>query len=259
MEDKINFVRKNSGNIKNVVLENKEKNDLGWEMGLNEFIEHKMKDIINPIENYETIKYIHGLYDLTIGGHPLKQRDIFYHFHFIDPDGGYTQDYNVIGLTYMENSMLLRETKKSFFKLEFYKTKNNESPTKYNRILVSSKMISIPLGEKTFFDPINDTIHSPVFRGGSVKNTEIMNFYWFEDESNIISDEYTGDTFWMYGKFYNSDNGDILGFSTIENETPTEDDLYYQLKLYTNGTYEITNNGERIGTKDNPIKFFEKV
>lgn len=236
---------------------NKSQNDLGWEMGLNDVVNETLFDIINPIVNYETRRLTHKQYVNFISGFTINQTDIFYDFYFVDYDGTYTQDYTPIGLTLQENSQMLKEINRSFFKLEFYKTKNNEEPNRNNRLLVYTKNFPIPLGEKFFYEGINDHIYKPTFTGNTVRNKENMYLYWFEDEKNVISEEYWGDTLWVTAKFLNSDNGEIYDFTTIETNQPTESDLYYKIKMMGN-QYQVSKNDEVFGLNNKPIKFYQK-
>lgn len=236
---------------------NTTQSDLGWEMGLNDLVNEKLYEIINPIENYETVRLSHKSYMNNIGGHTIEQNDIFYNFYFIDYDGTYTQDYTPIGLSLAENSQMLKEINRSFFKIEFYKTKYNEQPNRNNRLLVYTKNFPIPLGEKYFYDILNDHIFRPIFTGNSVRNKENMYLYWFEDETNVLTEEYWGNVLWMTVKFLNSDNGEVYDFVTDNLNVINESDLYYKVTI-ENKKYQITKNNEIFGMNNKPIKFYQK-
>ena len=53
--------------------------DLGWEESIQEFEDETLKEIINPVENFETVRYIHSGYT---GVEDLTQHDIWYEFYF---------------------------------------------------------------------------------------------------------------------------------------------------------------------------------
>ena len=59
--------------------------NLGWEESLKEFETEVLSDIINPIENYETVRYIHKPY--TSSG--VTQTDIWFFFYFLNTGGTY--------------------------------------------------------------------------------------------------------------------------------------------------------------------------
>ena len=44
--------------------------NLGWEESLAEFETEVLSDIINPVENYETVRYIHKPYTSRVAGQP---------------------------------------------------------------------------------------------------------------------------------------------------------------------------------------------
>jgi hypothetical protein len=86
--------------------------DLGWESNLMLFEEEVLKDIINPVDNFETVRYIHSPY--TSSG--VTQTDIWFYFYFIGSGGTYIQDYQVVGISNQENEQLLPQSTKSFFR-----------------------------------------------------------------------------------------------------------------------------------------------
>jgi hypothetical protein len=93
------------------------KTDLGAQENLLDFEDEVLKDIINPAQNYETVRYIHEPY---IGKAGL-QTDIWFEFYFIS-GSSYVQDYTPIGISTRENELMLKQSTESFFRLEFFKT-----------------------------------------------------------------------------------------------------------------------------------------
>jgi hypothetical protein len=110
----------------NIVLNSEQvfRTDLGWQDNLAQFENEVLRDIINPADNYETVRYIHKPYDRTISGITLSQTDIWYQFFFLSGDTTptYVQEYEAVGITTTENEFMLRQSTESFFRLEFYKT-----------------------------------------------------------------------------------------------------------------------------------------
>jgi hypothetical protein len=249
--------------------------NLGWEENLKEFETEVLNDIINPIENYETVRYIHKPY-LSDG---VEQTDIWFYFYFLS-DGTYTQDYTPQGISSQENESMLKQATESFFRLEFFKTPGTvsgnvltcEPPTRQNRKLIFAKNLSLPLGEKMFYNPLNGYIHLPVFRGSNYSNKENMYFFWFQDESVLtetnLSGTTTGNTFFMTAKFYNAKEGTILDFTNdcySTGHTITEqNDMYYQVDIdkrdysYQVYKYDGISRGTKSGITNIPIKFYEK-
>lgn len=239
----------------------------GWEESMVIFEDEVLDTIINPAENYEVARFIHKSYTST---NNVEQTDIWYYFYFTNSDETYyTQDYNVVGIDTKENAKLLKQATKSFFKLEFYKTPNNEPPTRKNRKLVFSRNLSLPLGEKYFYNGnnINEYIHFPVFTGSNYRNKENMYFFWFQDESVLSGTSISGETFFMTAKFFNADNGSVIDFTNKETyhdgQINEENDLYYLVEIERTGyTYQIYryngSKGSRIGKTGSPIKFYDK-
>jgi len=249
--------------------------NLGWEESLKEFETEVLNDIINPIENYETVRYIHKPY--TSSG--VTQTDIWFYFYF-QSGGTYVQDYTPQGISSQENENMLKQATESFFRLEFFKTPGTvsgttltcEPPTRQNRKLIFAKNLSLPLGEKMFYNPLNGYIHLPVFRGSNYSNKENMYFFWFQDESVLtetnLSGTTTGNTFFMTAKFYNAKEGTILDFANDSygtGHTITEqNDMYYQVDINkTDYSYQVYfYNGvvkcEEVGLTNKPIMFFER-
>jgi hypothetical protein len=173
---------------------------------------------------------------------------------------------------------MLKQATESFFRLEFFKTpgtvSNNvlscEPPTRQNRKLIFAKNLSLPLGEKMFYNPLNGYIHLPVFRGSNYSNKENMYFFWFQDESVLtetnLSGSTTGNTFFMTAKFYNAKDGTILDFTNdcfSTGHTITEqNDMYYQVNIdkrdYSYQVFSFSGTtGSQKGKTNTPIKFYE--
>jgi hypothetical protein len=194
-------ILKNNSNLKLLIdTEQNFRTDLGWEENFADFETEVLKDIINPAKNYETVRYIHRPYTGETG---LNQCDIWFKFYFLS-GATYIQDYSAdnVGITIRENEYMLRQSTESFFRLEFYKTPGTvtngvltcEPPTRQNRRLVNSKNLTLPLGEKFFYEPENSGfyIHLPIFTGSNYRNKENMYLFWFDDETNLEDTNLTG-------------------------------------------------------------------
>jgi len=256
------ILRKNINNNIPINIDNNFNIDLLWEENMTNYEQEMLKVIINPSLNFETSKYAHETYLSSNGS---TQDDIWFYFYFYS-DSGTTHNgglnYEYVGLSLQENSKLTVNTNESFFRLDFYKipTLEDLSLDYFNKKLVFTKNLRIPLGEKIYFKPINDYVYVPVFHGSSIINEENMNFYWFDDD-NVLSDQtLTGNTFYMTAKYFNSIDGSIYNFTKNDldiNDIPKESgDTYYKVTINkTNKTYNITGSG-RFGISTNPVKFY---
>lgn len=268
------ILKDNKENNLIIGLSNDFQTDLGWQDNLESYVEEKLYEVVNPISNYETKRIIHKPYTTpqTIDlehcvpnprteTRNIKQCDIWYEFYFHNTFGNYVQEYSPIGLTLIENSKHLKEVDNSFFKIEFFKTPNNELPNRNNRLLVFSKMLSIPLGEKYFYTTMNSMIFRPTFTGNNIRNKENMYLYWFDDEEHILEESFHGNNFWMTVKFFNSDNGSIYDFTNkikSNNNINEADDLYYKMVIEDDNYQIFDMSNTRVGKDINPIKFYQK-
>lgn len=246
--------------------------NLGWQESMQQFEDEVLEDIINPIENYETVRYIHK-------PSVNAESDIWFYFYFSD-NGDYSKglDYSLVGISPKENAKMLRQSTESFFRLEFYKTPATnvngtriyEAPTRQNRKLVFTKNLTLPLGEKYFYTPLQENIHVPVFHGSNYTNKENMYLFWFQDESVLtetnLSGTTTGNTFFMTAKFFNATDGKITDFYndvySTSHEVKEYEDMYFQVDIdKTNYSYKIYkfngSKGTQVGTSSSPIKFYE--
>jgi hypothetical protein len=242
----------------NITQDTDFRTDLGWEENFQEFEDVTLRTIINPVDNYETIRYIHKPYTSTITNG--VQPDIWYYFYFLDGNNGYTKglDYSLVGLTNQDNALMLTYTEKSFFRLEFYTTPHRE-----DQKLVYAKSLSLPIGQRVYHATLNEYIHIPVFTGNNYKGAENMYLFWFVDGS-----VYTGTTLYMKARFFDGKDGSIVPFAN-KAKSPSDvfdvvNDFYYQLVFdktdysYQIFVYDGTNNtGNRIGQTGNPINFYQ--
>lgn len=236
--------------------------DAGWEENVKDLENELLVKIINPIENYETVRFIHEPY---LNGDNLLQTDIWFKFFFYDGEK-YVCDYHPTGISLNENSGSARQLTESFFRLEFFKTPNNELPSRTNRRLVFAKNLSLPIGEKTLYKQNGKiyNIFKPVFTGNNYRNKENIYLFWFQDDSVLEDTTLIGNTFFMTAKFYNAKDGTITDFvkTNINREVDETNDMYYKVVVEKeNHTYIILNNDERIGINTDtfkPIIFYER-
>ena len=248
--------------------------NLGWQENMEQFEDEVLNDIINPIDNYETVRYIHK-------PDGIDESDIWFYFYFSN-NGSYNKglDYSLVGIEPKENAKMLRQSTESFFRLEFYKTPNlldvngnvtgYTAPTRQNRKLIFTKNLTLPLGEKYFYTPLQENIHVPVFHGSNYTNKENMYLFWFQDESVLaetnLSGTTTGNTFFMTAKFFNAKDGLITDFYNdvyaTSHEIKENEDMYFQVDIdkrdYSYKIYKFNGTkGDQVGTTATPIKFYE--
>ena len=74
-------------NSQNIILntETDFQTDLGWEDNMSQFEEEILNEIINPAENYDTVRYIHKSYSLNLTGSTsgATQTDLWFSFYFL--------------------------------------------------------------------------------------------------------------------------------------------------------------------------------
>jgi hypothetical protein len=229
------------------------KTDLGWQENAQELEDQTLEKIINPVDNYETVRYIHQPYDSLVSGSTvtLLQSDIWFKFHFLTTGNTYVTDYEPTGLSFKENNELKEFFKRSFFRLEFYKTPNGEPPTRANRRLVFTKNLPLTSGEKYNYyketrngsnqiTAVTDmNIFKPVFIGTNYKNSENLYIFWFQDDSPFEETNLIGNVFYMTAKFFNAENGEVTDFVT---NSDVDEDI----------------DGGRYGVRSRPIEFYEK-
>ena len=256
-----------SNNDQKLIL-NQESNfmvDLGWSESFQSFEDEVLSSIINPIENYETVRFIHKPYisNITL----IQQTDIWFYFYFSDGDT-HSNGLNYGRGNLYQTESLTADVKNSFFRLEFYKTKNDELPNRSNRKFVFAKNLSVPLGQKTYLTDTNDFVYLPVFTGSNYKNKENMYLFWFYDDTVLEETEYMSDIFYVTARFYNANDGSRLNFanqSKNSEDINEETDLYYKMIIERSPTsgdpsfnYSMfdLNTNQRVGTQLNPINFY---
>ncbi len=229
-------------NIDQNIILNKEdsfKTDLAWQENAQEMEKELLENIINPVQNFETVRYLHKPYVSEKTG--ILQTDIWYKFFFIS-GGTYVLDYEPTGLSTKENVTLFKQFTESFFRLEFFKTPNGDTPNRTNRRLVFAKNLALPIGERYFYNSINTFVNKPIFTGSNYRNKENMYLFWFQEDSALNEETLTGSTFYMTAKFFNAETGTITDFTN---------------KPFKNG-FSTPSFTTRIGTTTNPILFYEK-
>jgi len=240
--------------------------DLGWAENFQEFEQETLKEIINPTENFETVRYIHAPYT---GGEGLTQHDLWLEFYFADSSGDHSGglNYERTGLSSEENALLLKSEETSFFRLEFYKIPSGHTaPTSSNRKLVFTKNYPIPMGETVYYSPTEENIFVPIFIGSNYRNTENMYLYWFQDTTAFEGSTYNNDTFFISAKYFNVIDGTSTTFlnkdKNANDPIDEENDIYHRMIIdrtdYSYTIYSGSTTLNRIGTSTGttPIRWY---
>lgn len=230
--------------------------------------------LINPIKDFETQRFSHS----TIG--IATETDINYNFHFFDYSKEINQtnysDY-VLWLnsyefttnpTYTGESFTKKEIyynansfKRSFFKLDFYDTKDSTSQKVYFTVIIPTHQgdtIEQDIGTELIPNIVN--IKIPKFKLDYVGDKEGFFIYFTKNfDTNAI------DTFYVSCKFFNAKIGQFQRFTNIPQSQMAskfnfrkEDVFYYKVKLdYENYKYSYFNeNDNKIGNASNPINWY---
>lgn len=240
-----------------------------WEEGV-------IKDILNPINDFEVTKFAHKDYNFN----STLKTEINYEFNFFDylttpisaSITNWATDYENASFTDSEIYYFANSFKNSFFKLDFYDTNQTENQTILLSIIIPTQQGLKEPG--TIGPPLNQTsveVKKPKFVLDYVgADKEGFYVYWLKDKNYLDRTE-----FYVSAKFFNAKKGqfvrmvnkpqsNIVGLSKF-NVDKTEI-FYYKYELNYN-TYEYQvytfnntiGNIQRVGSPTDPIKWYEYV
>jgi len=238
--------------------------------------EEVIKDVLNPIIDFETTKFANKEYNVN---NTLKT-EINYEFNFFNyltpplsaTTSDWGSDYENTSFTDSEIYYFANSFKNSFFKLDFYDTNQTE-----NQTILLSIIIPTQQGVKepgTIGPPLNQTsveVKKPKFvldYTGSDK--EGFYVYWLKDRNYLDINQ-----FYVSAKFFNAKKGQfirmvnkpqssIVGLGKF-NVDKTE--LFYYKYVLNYDTYEYEvytfnntiGNIMRVGSATDPIMWYEYV
>jgi len=241
----------------------------GWEEGV-------IKDILNPINDFEVTKFAHKDYNLN---NTLKT-EINYEFNFFDyltpplnaSITNWVTDYENASFTDSEIYYFANSFKNSFFKLDFYDTNQTENQTILLSIIIPTQQGLKEPG--TIGPPLNQTsveVKKPKFvLDYTGADKEGFYVYWLKDKNYLDRTE-----FYVSAKFFNAKKGqfvrmvntpqsNIVGLGKF-NVNKTEM-FYYKYELnYDTYDYQVytfsdaIGNIMRVGSPTDPIKWYEYV
>ena len=254
---------------------------IGQDDAIEKYQEEVVEEIVGFPGDFEILRFAHAPYSSG------TKTDIKYDFHFfgdingnvpVNPSSEVTTatisnwitSYIPEGFLTTEIYYYVKPFTKSFFKLDFYDTKNTISQTNYFTVIIPVQQGFTVSGTVSSLLP-DVQIKIPSFKLDYVGDKEGFFLYWLRDK-----DFYNGlNTFYMTAKFFDARLGIFVKMmntpqkSTLVGSPFTfnpEDFFYYKVILdYNTKTYQIFDNnsnssnfGSRVGDSG-PIKWYEYI
>ena len=243
---------------------------LDREDSIQEYQEVITKEVIGIPKDFEISRFAHEDYD--------SKTSINYEFYFYSGTplyGAFTAATSGFWLTsYIQQSFTIsdlyyqrRSFTNSFFKLDFYDTKNGVNQINYFTVIIpTSQGETTEVSLSEYLPP--QKIKKPIFKLDYFGDKEGFFLYWLRDK-----EFYNIDTFYMTAKFFDAKLGQFIRLmnrgqfdSSLKNfgnwwRFKDEDYFYNKVVLnYDNKTYQVFDiNDQRIGTENNPIKMYEYI
>jgi hypothetical protein len=254
--------------------------NLGREDLIEQFEEEVISEILNPINDFETLRFSHSEWSFTQANTTTNGTSANYEFYFYDNNTNVTAstinnwntDYENATFTDSEIYYFANSFKGSFFKLDFYDSPQNETQT-----LILSLIIPTQQGLKesgTVGPPLNQTtvqVKKPKFVLDSTgSDKEGFFIYWLKNKNYLTANE-----FYVSAKFFNAKIGEFVRLinkpqSDFSGQNMFNLDkiqyFYYKYVLdYDTNEYMVYSynanlqNSQRVGTGNTPIKWYEYV
>ena len=255
--------------------------EIKWDLiGQDDAIEKYQEDVVEEIVgfpgDFEILRFAHDSYDNG------AKTDIKYDFHFFGDVNGnvpvnpsnlvqqFTTNSTFWYKSYVPEGFLTTEIyyyvkpfTKSFFKLDFYDTKDTISQTNYFTVIIPVQQGFTVSGTVSSLLP-DVQIKIPSFKLDYVGDKEGFFLYWLRDK-----DFYNGlNTFYMTAKFFDARLGIFVKMMNTPQKSPLvgspftfnpEDFFYYKVILdYNTKTYQIFDKTNRVGTTSS-IKWYEYI
>ena len=226
--------------------------------------EEVLVDIIGVPKDFEILRFSHDSY------RPYEKTAIHYNFYFYSgvstnvsasTPTDWVNSYLAEGFQADEVYYYTKPFTKSFFKLDFYDTKDAQSQTNYFTIIIPVQQGDT---ENVSISPLtpNVDIRKPSYTLDFVGDKEGFFIYWLKNELFLNID-----TFYMTSKFFDGRLGVFVKMmnepqSSLPDKFNFDSSRYFYNKVvldYTTKTYEVFNYlNNRIGTAT-PIKWYEYV
>jgi hypothetical protein len=246
---------------------------IGQDDAVEEYQQNVVEEVIGFPGDFEVLRFAHAPYSND------TKTDIKYDFHFFADNNGnvpvnpsllVTQSTTTIsnwitsyipeGFTEIDIYYYVKPFTKSFFKLDFYDTKDTITQTNYFTVILPVQQGFTVTGITSSYKPIVD-IKIPSFKLDYVGDKEGFFLYWLRNTKFLDISK-----FYMTAKFFDARLGIFVKMmNTPQSLIPSkftfnpEDYFYYEVRLnYTEKTYEVWDNNNRVGTTSS-IKWYEYI
>jgi hypothetical protein len=164
------------------------------------------------------------------------------------------------GFTVIDIYYYVKPFTKSFFKLDFYDSKDTITQTNYFTVIIPVQQGYTVTGITSSYKP-SVNIKIPSFKLDYVGDKEGFFLYWLRNTKFLDISK-----FYMTAKFFDARLGIFVKMTnTPQSEIPSkfrfnpEDYFYYEVRLsYDEKTYEVWDNNNRVGTTSS-IKWYEYI
>ena len=247
--------------------------NLGREDGIKEFEEDVIEEIITPISDFETTSFAHASWGNS-------ETNINYEFYFYNGgspetvtattnDNNWVIDYEAADFLDKEIYYFANSFKGSFFKLDFYDTKNTENQKIFFSVILPTQQGQL---ENGFIGPAVNQIPVQVKRPKYIldyvgADKEGFFIYWLKNQSYVDQTEY-----YVSAKFFNAKIGQFVRMMTVSQGSLIDkfnfdkSRLFYYKCVLDYDTYEykifrqnVLGGLTRVGTTTSPIKWYEYV
>lgn len=244
---------------------------LGQDDAIEEYQQNVVEEIVGFPGDFEVLRFAHSPYNND------TKTDIKYDFHFFSVNGNvpsnpslevltstssfWVTSYIPEGFTTIEIYYYVKPFTKSFFKLDFYDTKDAISQTNYFTVILPVQQGFTVTGiTSSYKPPVN--IKIPSFKLDYVGDKEGFFLYWLRNTKFLDISK-----FYMTAKFFDARLGIFVKMTNTPQSNISspfrfnpEDYFYYEVRLnYVEKTYEVYNNvSTRVGTTSS-IKWYEYI
>jgi hypothetical protein len=251
--------------------------EIKWDFyGRDDSIDKIQEDIIEKVigkpKDFELARFQNKKYPNN------NETSVNYNFYFYSADLNFMNtaiptyweaNYNSEGFSDKDIYYTTKPFQKSFFKLDFYDTKDGKTQKNYfTVILFANESLDELKSISTYLPDVNISV--PRFKLDFVgQQKEGYFFYWLKSREFLNID-----TFYMSAKFFNGSTGNFVkminrnqGSNELSGDKygfNGEKYFYYKVKLdYSDYTYQIFDyaNGSdiRVGYESKPINWYEYV
>ncbi len=240
---------------------------LGQDDSIDKFETEVIKEVIGSVDDFEVGRFAHEEY-VPIHSGKIKT-NVNYDFHFFggtDINNSVSSDWEVSYITegFIPQQVYYFEKPftKSFFKLDFYDTKNPISQKNLFTVVIPVQQGGTENVSMSPFKP-NVDIKKPSYSLDYVGDKEGFFYYWLRNSEYLDIN-----IFHMTAKFFDARLGVFVKMMNTPQSQIVSDKFvfegseyfYYDVHLdYNKKTYQIKDNlGNRVGT-DTPINWYEYV